>query len=211
MLIKSFGCSFISGTDLADAYNVWPSLIAHKLGINFKNCAFGGIGNQRILAELLKELGENDNEEVFYIIQWTWQDRFDYVDDNNHWQTCRPSLDTKSAAIYFKNFHSSFIDTLRSLSCIYTAIEILKTNNIPFVMTAIDDLIWQAADATFFHPASLTVLQNRIEPFIKYFDGMDFLTWSRQHNFAESKLWHPLDDAHQAAAEYVIKNWALGI
>jgi hypothetical protein len=36
------------------------------------------------------------------------------------------------------------------------------------------------------------------------FNGMSFLDWSRANGFAESVKWHPLEDAHAAAAQYLI-------
>jgi phospholipase/lecithinase/hemolysin len=33
---------------------------------------------------------------------------------------------------------------------------------------------------------------------------MNFLDWSRKHNYAISENWHPLEQAHQLAADYLL-------
>ena len=37
------------------------------------------------------------------------------------------------------------------------------------------------------------------------FDNMDFLSWSRKNKYPISDSWHPLEEAHLAAADYMIK------
>ena len=36
------------------------------------------------------------------------------------------------------------------------------------------------------------------------FQGRTFLDWSRNHGYPESELLHPLEQAHQAASDYMI-------
>jgi hypothetical protein len=55
-------------------------------------------------------------------------------------------------------------------------------------------------------PAVLA-LQSYIKPYLTTFDGKTFLDWSRQHGYPESAQWHPLEQAHRAAANYIIKNF----
>jgi len=108
MKIAAFGDSFIFGSDLNDCnyptYSIktWPALIAKNLNVEYKCYAKPGCGNRYILNQLL----DNINSDYFYIIQWTWIDRYDYSTDNG-WQTVRPSLDNKKIdQFYYKNLHS---------------------------------------------------------------------------------------------------------
>jgi hypothetical protein len=48
-------------------------------------------------------------------------------------------------------------------------------------------------------------LQDYIQPYINTFDGLTFLNWSQKNKYPVSKNWHPLEQAHQAAADYMIK------
>lgn len=48
----------------------------------------------------------------------------------------------------------------------------------------------------------IKMLQDLTRPHLENFDGYDFLTWSRLKGFAISDLLHPLQQAHDAAAEY---------
>jgi len=39
------------------------------------------------------------------------------------------------------------------------------------------------------------------------FDGMTFLEFSRKNGYPETEQWHPLEQAHQAAAELLIRSF----
>ena len=51
----------------------------------------------------------------------------------------------------------------------------------------------------------ISYLQDQVAPHLTTFEGSNFLEWSRKNKFPESKLWHPLEDAHKAAGEYMLK------
>jgi hypothetical protein len=48
------------------------------------------------------------------------------------------------------------------------------------------------------------MLQKTLKPYVNWFDNMSFLEWSRQRGYPESSAWHPLEQAHAAAANYMI-------
>ena len=66
MNLKSFGCSFIYGSDLLDTVRpprasrpsraTWPSLYATSLGYNYQNYAQPGSGNLQIAERILSPL-----------------------------------------------------------------------------------------------------------------------------------------------------------
>ena len=115
MIVKSFGCSFIFGTDLADAGHgtdasnfTWPALIAQQLGTKYICRAQGGIGNFIILRRILENISMDRGQNAFYIISWTWIDRFDYLVENTdpklneQWHTTAPQL-TSTTEIFILN------------------------------------------------------------------------------------------------------------
>lgn len=220
MKLKSFGCSFIFGTDLADAgtqfknpppsQNTWPGLIAKHLNYNYECLARPGGGNLQILENIIMQTVDPDP--CVYFINWTWIDRFDYWTDRNawapnkfgynQWRTIRPGETDQQSEFYYKNLHHCYSDKFNSLLYAKSAIDILREKQIPFVMTYMDKLMFE----TEYHTSnSVTSLQDMIKPHVMDFEGLTFLDWSRQQGFAISPTWHPLEEAHRAAADYVLK------
>lgn len=220
MKFKSFGCSFIYGSDLSDCLHVsgpahpgpslltWPALIAEKKNMKYFCQAWPGSGNFRILERIFYEI--NDPEESFFLISWTWIDRVDYVDNHDRiyeswaWRSIMPNDTTEFANLYYRDFHSQFKDQFSTVIYIKQAIDILQRHKIPFAMTYQDDLI---LDCQHQHPG-LLILQDEIAPYLDLFDGQTFLEWSRSHGFEISAGNHPLELAHQAAADHAISNWS---
>lgn len=215
MKIKSFGCSFIYGSDLfliekenpgtgdTLAHGTWPFLLANHYKTEFENYAWPGIGNLRILEQILTQAELSDP--AFFIINWTWLDRFDFLEPlTEHWNTLRPGGDTKLHKIYYKQVYNQYHTMLTNASYITTAINVLNAKQIPFCMTLMDTILFDSIDSNWQDPMALRVLQSLIKPHIHWFDKLDFLSWSRHNKFPISDAWHPLEQAHRAAADYMI-------
>jgi hypothetical protein len=211
-ILKSFGCSFIYGDDLQDTFKetdpwsayTWPALLAQDRGLKHECWAKSGSGNLQILDTLLRQAAESSP--AIYVIGWTWIDRLDYIDHAaNDWCTIRPADQTDRSQWYYKKLHSQYLDKLQTLTYINTAIHALQSNDHKFIMTYQDPLIfetqWHCSD-------SIRQLQNFVRPYLTNFEGLSFLEWSRLKGFKISPNWHPLEDAHRAAFEY-IKNHSL--
>lgn len=210
MQVKSFGCSFIFGTDLADDGSdlpypnpsnfTWPALIAQRLGVKYQCHARGGAGNLQILDQLLTEsyYGLQD----LYIIGWSWVDRFDYRSSSQvrPWSTLHPITETDVAKNYYKYLHSEYRDKLNSLVYVQTAIETLQRRNLPFIMTYMDPILF---DSRWNSSVGMHDIQSRIYPHMQEFDNNTFLKWSQDQGFPISKTLHPLEPAHAAAAELI--------
>lgn len=209
-MLKSFGCSFIYGTDLSDcdpnknwspSSLTWPALLADRLGYQYGCYAKGGKGNLFILNQILNQITNSNND--LFVIAWTWADRKDYLDQDCTWQVIRPADQSDMTEFYYKNLYSDDLHRLQNLLYIKSAIDLLEQNKIPFIMTLMDmNLFDDYADS----PAQLrglAKLAQQIKPYITTFDGANFVEWSRKNKFPESELWHPLQQAHQAAADYV--------
>ena len=210
MMLKSFGCSFIFGTDLRDdgrtgtyatpSNLTWPALLAKSAGLDYVCYARPGSGNLRILERVLSHAASGEKD--LFVIGWTWIDRFDYTDPQDSWNTILPVDDSTLGKTYYKDLHSQYRDKLTTLIHIRTAIDVLNQNQIPFIMTFMDDLIfesqWHATPA-------VTSLQEFVRPYMTKFQGKTFLDWTRSHNYEISPTLHPLETAHAEAAKLMIK------
>jgi hypothetical protein len=226
MILKSFGCSFIFGSELADdgenrlyaigSQLTWPALLAKHLGYNYQTHSRPGSGNLQITERILNQAV--NTESALYVIGWTWIDRFDYVSETaskwptdlskseigwgTGWKTIMPVDETNVAKAYYRDLHSEYQDKLNILISIRTVIDVLKSKNLPFIMTYIDDLMFN----TQWHvsPAVLE-LQEYIRPYMTTFNNLNFLEWSKKNNYPISKSLHPLEQAHAAAANYMLE------
>ena len=219
MKLKSFGCSFIFGTDLADdgrdlriptASNLtWPALIAKNLNYQYQCYARPGAGNLQIAERVLSHCTNADPS--ICVIGWSWIDRFDFTNStiNNrpiasqwtNWRTLMPIDSDEIAEIYYKGLHSEYRDKLCSLMYIKLVIDSLQQQKIPFLMTYQDNLLF---DQQWNHTPAVLDLQNQIRPYMIDFEGKTFLEWSRDKGFEISSNMHPLEPAHSAAADYMI-------
>ena len=203
MKLKSFGCSFIYGSDLEDQKSTWPCLVSGKLGLDYECYARPGSGNLQILESVLRH--SRHDKDSFFLINWTWIDRFDFISvADESWQTLRPSLDHENADYYYRHFHSQYRDMLTNLSWIKTASDTLRQQGIKSIMTYMDYLLFESVNPNWHEPSAVEYLQNETRPCLVDFSGKNFLDWSRDQKFAVSDRWHPLEDAHKAAADFML-------
>ena len=217
MQVKSFGCSFIFGSELADENNSgsyfsgsqisWPALIAQHYNYQYNTYARPGSGNLQILERLMSNLAGPINDDTICIIAWTWTDRFDYCTKNViwpglPWATIMPVDNDEIAKIYYRDLQSELQDKFLSLIYIKQALDTLNEKSIPFIMTYMDHLLF---DDKWNTTPAITELQNYVRPYMTTFEGLNFQEWSKNNNFPISKIGHPLEQAHASAAEYMIK------
>jgi hypothetical protein len=213
MKIISYGDSFIFGIDLADAEMIpdtpgkpsqqsWPALLAKHLGYEYRCRAYPGCGNLLIAERILLDIDRRSQETDTVVVGWTWIDRFDYNDirKKDSWETIRPVEETAIAKTYYRELHSEYRDKLTSLMTIKLTIDTLKQNNIPFIMTYMDELLF---DQCWHTSNSIEYLQNYVRPYMTAFDKQTFLDWSRNNGYAIGAGGHPLEEAHQAGFELI--------
>lgn len=208
MMLKSFGCSFIWGSDLSDLGRThgcapysrltWPAVLSRLLSLRYSCHAMPGAGNLRILEQILNQA--ESNQQDFFVIGWTWIDRFDYKKDEQ-WQTVRPTSESDSSKIYYRDLHSEYVDKLTTLIYIRTAIDTLTQKKIPFLMTYMDPLM---LDQTWHTNQAITSLQDHVRPYMHLFENKTFLNWGRENNYPISQGWHPLEAAHKDAAGIIL-------
>ena len=209
MKLKSFGCSFIFGTDLHDdsryrpkatpSNYTWPALLAQHHNLDYVCYARPGAGNLEIVERLLSQL--TDTEPAFYVIGWTWIDRFSYTGTGDQffktpWNTVMP-IDTDPAAqTYYRHYHSELRDKLTTLINVRTAIDALQASGNRFIMTYMDDLMF---DTRWNTTPAVSALQGHCEPHMTRFDNKSLLEYAKESGFEISPTLHPLEAAHEAA------------
>jgi hypothetical protein len=208
MLVKSFGCSFIFGTDLPDqlSFNpsrlTWPAIFSRQKNHHYRCHAQAGSGNLAITERVLEEVARDVT--ALFIISWTWIDRFDYIDKTQNWSTIRPGSDSALAKTYYQELHSETQDKLLSLIAMRSVIDSLQEKGFPFIMTYMDELLF---DCKYNTTPAITALQDYVKPYMTTFEGQTFLNWSRNKGYPESPGWHPLTEAHSAAADVIIQSF----
>ena len=223
MNLKSFGCSFIYGSELSDEilYDpirqqpwphhsklTWPSHLAQHLNYDYQCYARPGAGNLQIAERVLSHLATN--ETALFVINWTFIDRFDYVNVNNpnswpgamSWSTIMPVDETAIAKTYYKDLHSEIRDKLTTLMSIKLVVDTLQQKNCPFVMTYMDDLMF---DKRWHTTPAITDMQDYILPHMTTFDGLNLQQFAKKNGYPITSIGHPLEQAHAAAGELMIK------
>ena len=220
MTLRSFGCSFIFGSELSDdgadsprptfSRLTWPAHLAQHLGQHYYCHARPGAGNLQIAEQVLNQVAHSTSQDLF-VIGWTWIDRFDHYDAHwnprqtlSPWRTIMPVDESALAKTYYRELHSEYRDKLTTLIHIKLVIDTLNQAQIPYIMTYMDRLIF---DTRWNTSAGLALLQQAVEPHMTEFDGKTFLEFSRAHGFAETERWHPLEPAHRAAADLLISSF----
>ena len=204
--IQAFGDSFLYGSELSDcdgesrfSSKTWPALIADKLGLKYDCQAEGKSGNSKIAFEVIGYADPN----ALVVINWSWIDRDIYFDVSGTkpcWvQMMSPHDEDEVSKFYYRNMHSELGGKYFSLVNIFSAHSYLKKKNIPFISTYMDKII---TDSSWSNSPFVVHLQEQVTDELRTFPGdQTFLEWSRANNYAEGQGWHPLEEAHEEAAE----------
>ena len=213
--VIAIGDSFTRGDELADcpphsevdncaSTSVWPALLAKSSDVKYQSYALGGAGNQWISFYA----NCRAKQDALHVINWTWFERFDYVDPaNNSWRTTHPRHEDKLNHYFYRNIDSDIWNLLRNLQIMHSTIQLLKQNNLQFIMTCLDrryqsnaenetsgDVEWMSA---------ILRLRHLVSPYIVDFEGMSFLEWSKYKQYPLGPNGHPLEKAHIEAAKYI--------
>jgi hypothetical protein len=189
----------------------WPALLANHFQSEYCCQSISGCSNQTIIRTLTKFINDITDDDLI-IIDWTFSDRWDYIDldevfVDDQWKTLRPSSTKKTEIekFYFKYIQSELWNKWESLRAIMLAKYMLMSKNIKFFMTCEDNLIFDTA----YHNNSYIInFQKELELDIFWFENSGFYRWAKDKNFPRGKENdHPLDEAHQAAFEYIINNY----
>lgn len=216
--IVTFGDSFIYGSELNDNFDghrAWPGLVASELGIEYETRAVPGCGNENIARQVLEYFSENSRDDVLAIINWTWAIRYDfYLLPAEKWITLGPTCVPRKLDSFIPtdeanrviNFYQDYLgsstiwDRYRSLMPIYATQQYLIANGVTNIQTYMD---YDIFDTEFHAPNYIQELQKLTKPHMLDWDGMNFLDWCKSKNFDITSVgWHPLEEAHKAAAVF---------
>lgn len=217
--IVSFGDSFILGAELPKNFNghrAWPGLIARQLDCDYETLSVSGCGNDAIARQIYHYFAEHSNHDVLAVINWTWFMRWDFYIANGQekWITLGPTcvpetldnlVETTQAhdIVSFYNTHANaslLWNKMRNLQTMFAVQQYLKHHNVRSIQTFMDP---HTTDKQWHSPDYVTELQRLIEPNLETWNGMNFLDWCRSHDYRiTDPLLHPLQDAHNAAAEF---------
>jgi hypothetical protein len=221
MNLKSFGCSFIFGSELSDDKDdgqfengrrlengsklTWPAHLAQHLSYDYLCYAWPGAGNLQIAEQVLTQLCANETS--LFVINWSYIDRFDFCANTQYrhdhpWATLMPIDTTSTAQVYYKELHSELRDKLTTLMSMKLVIDTLEQKNCPFIMTYMDDLIF---DQRWHTTPAIILLQEYIKPYMTTFEGLNFQQWSKKNGYPITVIGHPLEEAHAAAGKLMIK------
>lgn len=207
MKLKSFGCSHIWGSELSDSCvdpgqlkhsnSTWPALLAQHFDLEYKCYALPGVGNLYIAEQILTEA---EKEPALFVINWTYIDRFDYIDPaTNCWTTALPGNQDSASGSYYRSFHTEYRDKLTSLMQIKLCIDTLTQKGIPFIMCNTDSLLF---DTTWHTSPAINALQESIKAIMFSFDNKNFIEYAKENGHNASAHDHILESGHVACAEY---------
>ena len=206
--VIAVGDSFTRGDELTDcstnsriaphhthSLSTWPALVAKDCIAEYDCMAIGGRGNHWI-SIMISTLLEKHKDALF-IVNWTWFERFDYIDaETDQWTVTHPRHEDKLAHYFYKHIDSDKWNLHRNLQQIHSTICLLEQNNIDFIMTCMDPMLY--TNARF-----VKTLQDQVLHRIINFYGYNFLDWAKNKNFKVGPKGHPLEKAHAEAAKYI--------
>ena len=214
--IISFGDSFTRGTDLADCSDdhasqyTWPALMAKDFGVLYECDAVGGIGNMLIANRVLEfyEISQFKNRN-FYVINWTWFERFDFLDVSlDQWRTIHPRHNNLESHFFYKHLDGETWNIVRNLHTIISTINFLQSHNMGFFMTCLDDLMW-TKNYDVRYTSLINALQRQVQPYMHRLDKKNFYQWAKDKKFPMGATDHPLEEAHKQAASLLHQDFKI--
>jgi len=217
MKLKSFGCSFIWGSEMPDlplnggsnpSRLTWPAQLARHLDLKYECYAWPGRGNFFIASQVLDQLARDESS--LYVINWTWIDRFDFINidaTTDPWQSLMPGKAAhKHADFYFRNLHSELRDKMNCLQLIKLVTLELLASGQPFIMTYMDTLIF---DQRWHTTPAMLKQQEFVKPLMlhwqmKNHDPMNWSLWAQQKGHPISAYHHLLESGHELVFQNVL-------
>lgn len=210
MKLKSFGCSFVFGSELPDivlpsnkpSQLTWPALLSRKLDLDYECYAHPGSGNFFTATQILDQLASD--EPALYVINWTWIDRFDFIDlaNKEHWDTLRPGKGSHPHGdFYYRNLHSELRDKLSSLQQIKLTTNALLESNQPFIMCYMDELIF---DQRWHTTPAMLKQQEFLRPLMQHWTEPNWCKWAAKAGHAITPSNHLLTSGHQAVYQEIL-------
>lgn len=231
MILVAGGDSFIHGNELADwdinsprdSLLTFTSLLAKQADIEYVSCARPGNANDAILRMVVNKCEQikKESKKIIVVTAWTFVPRFEFPFEYN---TDSPDSPFATISIYegtnrkpVRDFAKQFFthvnidwfqhfNTVKSIVMLQTY---LKHNNIPYLFTAADNIVfsyqndpqltayWDLVDFDnwYMFPAAKETY-NTTTP-------RGFYQWAVENKYPIGPDQHPLEQAHYDAAKHL--------
>jgi hypothetical protein len=229
MILVAGGDSFIHGNELSDwdirstqdSKLTFAALLARDFGFDYVSCARPGNANDAILRMTINKCEQvrNDGKDCVVIVGWTFVPRFEFPFEFNtdspdtpfatisiYNETNRP-LVKDFAKHFFRNVNSDWFPHFNTVKSIVLLQQYLKFNNIPFIFTATDNVVFSYTNDELLKPYWRMVdfdnwymFPAAEEPW-NTTSPRGFYQWAVENKYEIGPYQHPLDRAHADAAQ----------
>lgn len=228
MILVAGGDSFVHGNELSDwdinstqdSSLTFTALLAEQFNLGYASCARPGNSNDAILRMTINKCEQIKQEEknCIVVVAWTFVPRFEFPFEYN---TDSPDSPFATISVYqdtnrnpvkefakqfFKNVNVSWFQHFNTVKSILMLQHYLEFNNIPYVFTATDNIVfsymnddqlvpyWKMVnfDRWFMFPAAEEPW-NTTTP-------RGFYQWALENKYEVGPHQHPLERAHLDAA-----------
>lgn len=208
--LVSFGSSPITGADLPTTGSSFANIVAQQLGLSYLCLAKTISSNTKIARKIITYDGY-DSDAV--MVMWSSVNRYEFRTEQG-WRNYAQMDVERTGSGFIKEWFAGpasleYTEIFITLKEILLAQQFLESQQIPYVFLIDNDQV----------PTSYTF--NSDDAYIKNlrgminwdnfltFDNQGFMPWSRSkgYEFIPPLNHHPGQEAHGAAAEYILTNW----
>jgi len=191
----------------------WPARLSKHLGLDYECYAWPGRGNFFVANQVLDQLAIG--KPALYVINWTWIDRFDFVDLNNRekWETLRPGRGNHAHGdFYYRYLHSELRDKLHVMQLIKLVTLELLASGCPFIMCYMDDLIF---DQRWHTTPGMRKQQEFMRPLMLHWQDdqqqpVNWSLWAVKQGHAVTHSNHLLESGHDLVFKDVVRKLQAG-
>lgn len=231
MKLIAIGDSFVWGSELSDSphggigghsNSTFPARLSQKNNLDYICAAYPGNSNQSISRTLMESCALHRNSNVVVLGVWTFLTRYEFRNNHewlsiNSWDadgTRELSVEVREfAKSYFKFNDSKYWEVFNTLKDIVLATIYLKLNNIPYLFTCADNSVTHNFTISNPDQTIQTLLQQiEWENWFWFPPGVGpgqtesprgFYQWARENKYPCGVHGHPLEYAHQDAANLI--------
>ena len=229
------GCSLIEGAELNSYKQTWPYKIAERNGCEYYNEGHIGVGNRYIAKKVIDRVAKTDGDmfviiQWTYCSRYDYIFSHDTKERNSPWYTLTPAHLNLADKTVRDCFGKEYIERIKefgtdkwaeyhykhlgddneldnTLSSMLLVQEYLRNRNIPYLFTTAEN--WHDYNAFNDNKYSTTYFDsidwNKFKWFPHDLGPTGFIYWANANNFEKAPLGHPLEPAHEAAADIMEK------
>lgn len=228
MILIAGGDSFIHGNELSDwdirstqdSSLTFTALLAKMFGLEYVSCARPGNANDAIFRMTVNKCEQviNEGKQPVVVVAWTFVPRFEftfeYYTDSPDSPFANISIYEESnresvkefSKLFFKHVNSDWFPHFNVVQNIILLQQYLKFNNIPYIFTATDNIVFSYTNDDQLKPLWKMVDFNHWYMFPAAEEPWNtttprgFYQWAIENKYEIGPYQHPLDRAHVDAA-----------